>query len=132
MWWALTLFETPNHPFAPEQLTLTKEGNTFTAQWNAPAGNAPTKAVATDNSTWSVDEQDFGSLGLYPNPASEAVYIQGFMSKKNMMYNALGQLVKAFGDAQQIPLNDLPDGLYHLVATDEKGTIRNTKVIINH
>lgn len=109
------LFETPNHPFAPEQLTLTKEGNTFTAQWNAPAGNAPTKAVATDNSTWSVDEQDFGSLGLYPNPASEAVYIQGFISKKNMMYNALGQLVKAFGDAQQIPLNDLPDGLYHLV-----------------
>ena len=55
-----------------------------------------------------------------------------FISKKNMMYNALGQLVKAFGDAQQIPLNDLPDGLYHLVATDEKGTIRNTKVIIGH
>jgi hypothetical protein len=95
-------------------------------------GITSVKAVATDNSTWSVDEQVFGSFGLYPNPASEAVYIQGFISKKNMMYNALGQLVKAFGDAQQIPLNDLPDGLYHLVATDEKGTIRNTKVIINH
>lgn len=40
------LFETPNHPFAPEQLTLTKEGNTFTAQWNAPAGNAPTGFAA--------------------------------------------------------------------------------------
>ena len=49
-----------------------------------------------------------------------------------MIYNALGQLVKTFGDVQQIPVNDLPNGLYHLVATDEKGTIRNTKVIINH
>lgn len=111
------LFETPNHPFAPEQLTLTKEGNTFTAQWNAPAGNAPTGYNIWMNETL-VDEN--------------SNYIQGFISKKNMMYNALGQLVKAFGDAQQIPLNDLPDGLYHLVATDEKGTIRNTKVIINH
>jgi len=90
------------------------------------------KAVATDNSTWSVDEQDFVSLGLYPNPASEAVYIQGFISKKIMIYDALGQLVKTFGDVQQIPVNDLPNGLYHLVATDEKGTIRNTKVIIGH
>ena len=172
------LFETPNHPFAPEQLTLTKEGNTLTAQWNAPAGNAPTgyniwmnetlvaensnetshtfsiapgedfhcvqvqavygdgitsvKAVATDNSTLSVEEQDFGSLGLYPNPASGTIYIQGFMPNKIMMYNALGQLVKAFGKVQQIPVDDLPNGLYHLVATDEKGTIRNTKVIINH
>ncbi len=95
-------------------------------------GITSVKAVATDNSTLSVDEQDFCSLGLYPNPASEAVYIQGFIPNKIMMYNALGQLVKAFGEVQQILVDDLPNGLYHLVATDEKGTIRNTKVIINH
>ena len=36
------LFETANHPSAPENLTLEKNATTLTATWDAPTGNTPT------------------------------------------------------------------------------------------
>ena len=36
------LFETPNHPYAPENLTLTMSGNSIVASWSAPATGNPT------------------------------------------------------------------------------------------
>ena len=172
------LFNTPNHPFAPEQLTLTKENNTLTANWNTPSGVNPTgyniwmnetlvaensnetshtfsiapgedfhcvqvqavygdgttsvKAVATDSETWSIADNGNNTFCFYPNPASETITIQGFTPLHIAIYNALGQLVKTFRNVQQIPVNDLPNGLYHLVATDGRGSKQNANLIINH
>ncbi|MBR1513649.1 MAG: T9SS type A sorting domain-containing protein [Bacteroidales bacterium] len=36
------LFETPNHPYAPENLTLTTSGNSIVATWDAPSQGNPT------------------------------------------------------------------------------------------
>lgn len=40
---------------------------------------------------------------------------------KVQVYNTMGQLVKTFGEGNDINLSGLPEGLYFLLVTDKSG-----------
>ena len=95
-------------------------------------GITSVKAVATDSETWSLDETPLEPLCLYPNPASETVYIQGVAAENVMIYNAMGQLVKSVRNTQEIHVATLPNGVYHLIVNGLDGSSKSARIIVNH
>lgn len=95
-------------------------------------GITSVKAVATDSETWSLDETPLEPLCLYPNPASETVYIQGVAAENVMIYNAMGQIVKSVRNTQEIHVATLPNGVYHLIVNGLDGSRKSARIIVNH
>lgn len=95
-------------------------------------GITSVKAVATDSETWSFNETTLEPLCLYPNPASETVYIQGVVAENVMIYNAMGQLVKSVRNTQEIHVATLPNGVYHLIVNGLEGSRKSARIIVNH
>ena len=171
------LFETPNHPYAPENLTLEASGNGLVANWNAPSQGNPTgyniwidetlvaenvnetshtftasgsdfhciqvqavygdgvtsvKVVATTMGTVGTSENPIETLTLYPNPASETVYLQGVESNRILVYNTLGQLVKELGKTNEISVTDFAEGVYHVVAIGNDGMKHTARLVVTH
>ena len=61
---------------------------------------------------------------VYPNPATDAVVVEGAAGAKLELLNALGQQAGSFSIQQAkqvISLRELPAGIYLLQITDEKG-----------
>lgn len=171
------LYETPNHPFMPEHLTLETSASSIVATWNAPTQVYPTgynvwldetlvaenvnetshsfnvsgndfhciqvqavygdgvvsvKAVATTTETVGTDEKLAETIVYYPNPASETVHFQGVEAKSIMVYNAIGQLVKIFGETHDINVASLPNGLYICILKEENTVPKIARIIVNH
>ena len=171
------LFETPNHPYAPENLTLEASGNGLVANWNAPSQGNPTgyniwidetlvaenvnetshtftasgsdfhciqvqavygdgvtsvKVVATTMGTVGTSENPIETLTLYPNPASETVYLQWVESNRILVYNTLGQLVKELGKTNEISVTDFAEGVYHVVAIGNDGMKHTARLVVTH
>lgn len=61
------------------------------------------------------------SIDVYPNPANDKVTIEGIGIAEIEVYNTLGQLVKNVQGANEISVAGLPEGVYVLRITDEKG-----------
>ena len=78
----------------------------------------------------SVQEQDLQHVSLYPNPAKETMLIEGAKVAEVQVYNALGQLVKTVRHANEIPVTDLPQGVYLLRITDAEGRNFLAKVAV--
>lgn len=71
-------------------------------------------------------------LSIYPNPASEMVYILGDVTvAKVNVYSVLGSLEKSFtgNDLKQVPVDGLSSGLYIFSLTTDQGVV-NHKVQI--
>ncbi len=82
---------------------------------------------------WSVDgvdETGKDKLEVYPNPASETVHIEGIEPSDIQMYNTFGQLVKTAQGTNEIPVADLPEGVYLLRITDVEGRNHISKVAV--
>ena len=82
--------------------------------------------------TVGVEEQDVNEFGIYPNPVSSTLNINGGNAEYSyMMFNGMGQMV-ASGKAQgteQINVNDMTKGVYFLRITT--GTqVRVEKVVV--
>ena len=60
----------------------------------------------------------------------ETVTIDGVEAAEVQVYNALGQLVKTVRDANEIPVTDLPQGVYLLRITDAEGRNFLAKVAV--
>ena len=77
----------------------------------------------------SVDEDGFETVNLYPNPASDKLYLEGIKEEyKISIYNATGMMVKTItlqGDSE-INISDLPAGLY-LVRMGNRHTLKFIK-----
>ena len=67
---------------------------------------------------------------IYPNPATDRVVIEGIEAAEVQVYNALGQIVKTVRDANEIPVADLPQGVYMLRIADAEGRIFTEKVAV--
>ena len=94
-------------------------------------GNDESDPVCTTVSITSVGETEKeGSLPLSPNPTRGTIYIKGANITRIQVFNALGQLMKAFNDTNEIDLKDLPQGVYLLRITDENGTAATRKVVV--
>lgn len=65
---------------------------------------------------------------IYPNPTSNLVHIEGIEASDARVYNALGQLVKTIQSSNEIPVADLPQGIYLLRITDMNGMVYTDKI----
>jgi hypothetical protein len=87
--------------------------------------------VWTDGECWDdVEETVAEQVSVYPNPAKENVLIKGIEPTEVQVYKALGQLVKTVRDANEIPVTDLPEGVYLLRITDVEGKVYTNKITI--
>ena len=78
----------------------------------------------------SDQEQDLQHVSLYPNPAKGKVIIEGIEAAEVQVYNAFGQVVKTVRHANEIPVTDLPQGVYLLRITDAEGKVYTNKITI--
>ena len=85
--------------------------------------------VWTDGECWDDLEEDaVESVGLYPNPASDIVRVEGLTAAEVQIYNSLGQLVKTVRNTNEIPVADLPQGVYLLHIADAEGIVYTNKI----
>lgn len=65
-----------------------------------------------------VDESDEANFSIYPNPVKETLNVNCKGSSEIRLYNSLGVMVKTINtegkDELQLPMTDLPDGVYLL------------------
>ena len=87
--------------------------------------------VWTDGECWDdVEEVVVESVSLYPNPASGVVRIEGVEAEEVWVYNAFGQVVKRVRGTNEIPVADLPQGVYMLRVTDADGKVYTNKITV--
>ena len=78
----------------------------------------------------AVEETENKAFTLWPNPAFQTVFIDGVESAEVNVYNALGQVVKTVRGTNEIPVADLPQGVYMLRIADIEGRIFMEKVMV--
>ena len=87
--------------------------------------------IWTDGECWDdVEENTVESVGLYPNPASDIVRIEGITAFEVQVYNALGQMVKTVKGSNEINVAGLPEGVYLLRILDADGKVYTNKITI--
>ena len=69
-------------------------------------------------------------INVYPNPAKDRVVIEGIETAEVCVYNALGQVVKTVHDTNEIPVANLPQGVYLLRIADAEGKVYSNKITI--
>ena len=73
------------------------------------------------------------TIQVYPNPCNSTVRIvlpKKASIDKVQIYNAIGQLVNTGKQENEINVKDLPEGVYLLRITDEKGINYTERIII--
>ena len=97
----------------------------------AQYGEEESEAVCDKASFTAIGETgtEASAMRLYPNPATDKVYIEGAKAAEVQVYNALGQLVKTVQNANEVSLEDLPQGVYLLRVTLEGGKVFSDKVV---
>ena len=78
----------------------------------------------------AVEETENKAFTLWPNPAFQTVFIDGVEAAEVNVYNALGQVVKTVRGTNEIPVADLPQGVYMLRIADIEGRIFMEKVMV--
>lgn len=80
---------------------------------------------------YAVDEQEAVPLEVFPNPAQDAIMVKGPKMEEVVLYNLLGQQVRAVavqGDAEvSVSVGDLPQALYLLEIRTKYGN--NTRLV---
>ncbi|MBQ1667510.1 MAG: T9SS type A sorting domain-containing protein [Prevotella sp.] len=66
---------------------------------------------------------------VFPNPTKDVVHIQGIEPVEVLVYDALGQCAKTCHGTNEIPLGDLPKGMYLIKAVLEDGKVYMDKVV---
>lgn len=77
----------------------------------------------------AIEEMDHQVM-VYPNPTSEAFYIQGVEPVEVQVFNVLGQRVKTFENTNQINVSDWAKGVYVLRITAADGMVFERKVSV--
>ena len=77
-----------------------------------------------------VEETKESGISIYPNPAKDRVIVEGIEAAEVEVYNALGQVVKTVRGTNEIPVADLPQGVYMLRIADIEGRIFMEKVMV--
>ncbi len=66
---------------------------------------------------------------VFPNPTKDVIHIQGIEPVEVMVYDVLGQCAKTCHGTNEIPLDNLPKGMYLIKAILEDGKVYMDKVI---
>ncbi|MBS1616299.1 MAG: T9SS type A sorting domain-containing protein [Bacteroidetes bacterium] len=105
--------------------------NVCVTAYNESCGGSSTACLPLALSVGNLPMLD--DFRIYPNPASEAITVEGAQGAKLKLYNMLGQQMGSFhinAARQMIPIENLPDGIYTLRITDANrhtGVMRITK-----
>lgn len=81
----------------------------------------------------SIPESELKTLKVYPNPASDHVFIKGKNLQSIRCYDSNGRLlftVNKPSNLNKVYLFNFSDGLYHLVIRDILGGVENRKLIV--
>lgn len=79
-----------------------------------------------------VDEFAENKYKVYPNPATDVLFIEGQNLKHVAIYNAIGEMVKVLQiDNNSININNLENGIYFICIIDSNGAKTIQKVIIS-
>ena len=77
-----------------------------------------------------LNEKPGSLLTVYPNPAREKVVIEGVEAAEVQVYNGLGQMVKTVRNTNEIPVSDLPQGVYLLRITNAMGVSQTERITV--
>ncbi len=77
-----------------------------------------------------IEEMD-GGLLVFPNPATDFIYISGKEVSNLKLYNSVGQLVNAENNGNKIDVSNLKSGIYLLVATTQDKQQIRKKIVIS-
>ncbi len=69
-------------------------------------------------------------IKIFPNPASDVIYIKSPVQLRVAMYNTQGQKILERENATEIAISELADGMYTLVIADAKGGYIKTERIM--
>ena len=77
------------------------------------------------------DEKELQQLlhGVYPNPTTGIIHIEGENASEVRVFNMLGQVVKTIQNTNEVSLEGLPQGVYLLRVTMEGGKVFSDKII---
>ncbi len=67
-------------------------------------------------------------VAVYPNPARDRVVIEGIEAVEIQVYNTLGRVVKTVRGTNEIPVADLPEGVFMLRIMDAEGKVYTNKI----
>ena len=81
-------------------------------------------------SWFDVDENRNLKISVFPNPANGKLLIEGIDVVSVRIYNVLGQLVKAVRNTNEIPISDLPQGVYLLRITNAMGVSQTERITV--
>ena len=113
-----------------------------TIEWRydtAPSGDATTSVCWLDDVTFpgntlilnveSVAEEN--EVAVYPNPANDIIYVQGYDIQHVDIYNTIGvKLVsKDVNNSESIDIAGFASGIYFIRTIDANGNISTTKII---
>lgn len=85
-----------------------------------------------DNSVLSVENNSINNdFVVYPNPASDRIYIQNKNIKTIQLIDVSGKLVYKSNNDKSIDVRNLSKGIYILKVESKEGQISSKKVIIN-
>jgi len=108
--------------------TIDQANNTLTYDFTAVV-SFTTVTASSVNATLSVDPikiNDF--VKVYPNPATDYLFIKSDLNYQSTLYNVAGQRVLE-SSSKQLNVIDLPTGVYLLQLKSEANTISTFKII---
>ena len=112
----VTISATANHSYA----TVAGAGDVDVSSGSATAdivvtaedGSTQTYSVDVTITTVSVFGNKADAVGIYPNPASERIYLKGDQHGDISVYNAAGRLVSSEMNVSSMDVSSLESGLY--------------------
>ena len=78
----------------------------------------------------AVEENKDSEISVYSNLVRDRVVIEGIEAVGIQVYNTLGQVVKTVRGTNEIPVADLPQGVYMLRVTDADGKVYTNKITV--
>ena len=88
-------------------------------------------AFASMTSTLSVNESNH-TLRIFPNPASQNIFVYGAEAAQMKIYNVMGQMIETFNNTNEFSVADYSNGVYVLKVIDNNGTTLTTRFVVNH
>ncbi len=110
------------------QPTIDQTNNTLTYDFTELI-SFTTVTASSENATLSVEPIEINDfVKVYPNPATDYLFIKSNLNYRSTLYNVAGQRVLE-SSSKQLNVIDLPTGVYLLQLKSETNTISTFKII---
>lgn len=106
------------------------DGEWFGVTFGDASARRPFWPVAAQDGQVGVNDNSIAKFSVYPNPVVSVLNITAADLQKTEILNIAGQLVKSFGNTQQLDMSDLNSGIYFVKVYTTAGS-STQKVIKN-